>query len=299
MKKIKIWIKTLNFRTIPLSISGILMGSAIAFNLNFVDWTIFTFAMLTTVLFQLLSNVANDYGDGVKGTDSIDRVGPIRGVQSGEISINAIKRAVIIISVLALISAAILIYLASRNMPTNILWFYAFLAVASVVAAITYTVGKRAYGYYGMGDPMVFIFFGCVSVLGVFSLYTQTFDWINLLPATTIGLLCVGVLNVNNMRDYYSDTQTSKTTLVVKMGLPAGKIYHIILISVAILSLIVFLLLHDNILYFISLIPCIVLSFHLIKIASSQESKDFDPQLKVVVFSTFGISLLYFICSLL
>jgi len=299
MKRIKIWIKTLNFRTIPLSISGILMGSAIAFKMGFIDWTIFTFALLTTILFQLLSNVANDYGDGVKGTDSVDRVGPLRGVQSGEISIAAIRRAVIIISALALCSASVLIYVSSKGMSTNMLWLYAILAVASVIAAITYTVGKRAYGYYGMGDPMVFIFFGCVSVLGVFSLYTKTFDWQNLLPATTIGLLCVGVLNVNNMRDYYSDRQTSKITLVVKMGLNGGKIYHTLLVITAISCLILFLINNHSIVSFLSLLPGIALFIHLMKVAKTQASKDLDPQLKVVVFSTFGIGLLYFICSLL
>ena len=168
---IKAWISAARLRTLPLSLSGIIAGSAVAYHYGFWDWKIFTLAMLTTVLFQIVSNLANDLGDGIKGTDNDDRIGPERMIQSGAITPKQMRLAVIIISVLSLASAGALLYLGAQRLPDAIIWMYIGLAILCVVAAITYTVGKRAYGYHGMGDLMVFLFFGLVSVLGVYSLF--------------------------------------------------------------------------------------------------------------------------------
>lgn len=295
MTKKQAWVEAIRPRTLPLSLSGIIFGAAIAFQQAAVNWTIFALAISTTLLFQILSNLANDYGDGVKGTDNADRVGPMRAVQSGVISHKTMKSAVIFTAILSSISAIALIYFGTQQMPQSVMIMYGVLAIFCVIAAITYTVGKKAYGYHGLGDVMVFIFFGLVSVLGVYSLFTKTFDWINLLPATTIGLLSVGVLNLNNMRDYPSDKKAGKNTLVVKIGVDFAKMYHTLVIIIAIVCLVAFLIEKKNAAGFISIIPAIGLLFHLMKVAKVRTTKDFDPELKVVALSTFFIAVFYFI----
>jgi len=295
MTKKQAWVEAIRPRTLPLSLSGIIFGAAIAFQQLAVNWTIFALAISTTLLFQILSNLANDYGDGVKGTDNADRVGPMRAVQSGVISHQTMKSAVIFTAILSSISAIALIYFGTQQMPQSVMIMYGVLAIFCVIAAITYTVGKKAYGYHGLGDVMVFIFFGLVSVLGVYSLFTKTFDWINLLPATTIGLLSVGVLNLNNMRDYPSDKKAGKNTLVVKIGVDFAKMYHTLVIIIAIVCLVAFLIEKKNAAGFISIIPAIGLLFHLMKVAKVRTTKDFDPELKVVALSTFFIAVFYFI----
>lgn len=295
MTKKQAWVEAIRPRTLPLSVSGIIFGASIAFQQDAINWTVFALAISTTLLFQILSNLANDYGDGVKGTDNADRVGPMRAVQSGVISHKTMKIAVIFTAFLSLISAVALIYFGTQQMPTSVMLIYGVLAIFCVIAAITYTVGKKAYGYHGLGDLMVFIFFGLVSVLGVYSLFTKTFEWTNLLPATTIGLLSVGVLNLNNMRDYASDKKAGKNTLVVKMGIDYAKMYHTLVIVVAIVCLVAFLIEKKSSIGFISFIPAIGLLFHLMKVAKVRTTKEFDPELKVVALSTFFISIFYFI----
>lgn len=295
MTKKQAWVEAIRPRTLPLSLSGIIFGAAIAFQQGAINWTVFALAISTTLLFQILSNLANDYGDGVKGTDNADRIGPMRAVQSGVISHKTMKIAVIFTALLSLISAVALIYFGTQQMPTSVMLIYGVLAIFCVIAAITYTIGKKAYGYHGLGDLMVFIFFGLVSVLGVYSLFTKTFEWINLLPATTIGLLSVGVLNLNNMRDYPSDKKAGKNTLVVKMGIDYAKMYHTLVIVVAIVCLVAFFIEKKSSIGFISVIPAIGLLFHLMKVAKVRTTKEFDPELKVVALSTFFISIFYFI----
>lgn len=295
MSKQKAWIEAIRPRTLPLSLAGIVFGSAIAFKDGFVDWVIFTLSISTTLLFQILSNLANDYGDGVKGTDNKDRVGPTRAIQSGIISQKEMKNAIVFTAVLSFISAGTLIYFGTQNMPLSVMWSYVALAIFCVLAAITYTVGKRAYGYHGHGDVMVFIFFGLVSVLGVYSLYTKTFNINNVLPAISIGLLSVAVLNLNNMRDYASDKKAGKNTLVVKIGVDFAKMYHTLLIFIALICLFSFLIKSTKIVEFIAFLPAISLGLHIMKVAKIKTTKDFDPELKVVALSTFAIAVLYFV----
>lgn len=295
MTKGQAWIKAIRLRTLPLSLAGIILGSAIAFQLGKIDWKIFAFACITTILFQVLSNLANDLGDGMKGTDNDDRIGPIRAIQSGVISQQEMKVAVAVTAFLSLISAGALIVVSATGMTQEILIVYGILALLSIAAAITYTVGKKAYGYNGLGDLMVLIFFGLVSVLGVVSLYTKTFDWQHLLPALSIGLLSTAVLNLNNMRDYVSDSKANKRTLVVMMGLNLAKLYHALLILGGIIALAVFIAQLKNPLLFIALIPGVILLLHLRQVMATQDPKAFDPELKKVALSTFGIALLYFI----
>ncbi len=291
MASISTWIQAFRLRTLPLSLAGILMGSAAAYHHECWDWRIFTLAMVTTVLFQILSNLANDYGDGVKGTDNASRIGPQRTVQSGFIRPKAMRNAIVLFSFLSLGCAGVLIYFGARDMPESIIWMYAGLALFSVLAAITYTVGKRAYGYHGLGDLMVFLFFGLVSVLGVFSLYAKAFLNENILLAACVGLLSTAVLNLNNMRDYQNDREAKKQTLVVKMGPNFAKFYHSLLVLLALVSLATYLVRTDEPIFLICGVPAAVLFIHLRKVMSTTNPKEFDPQLKVVALSTFALSI--------
>lgn len=292
MSKSKAWISALRLRTLPLSLSGILLGSGVAHYNGYWNTTIFVLALLTTILFQIVSNLANDLGDGIKGTDNENRIGPERAVQSGLISQKEMKTAVIFTSLLSLLSAIALIYFGSANMPNSIIIFYVVLAIACIAAAIMYTVGKKAYGYHGMGDIMVFIFFGVVSVLGVYSLYAKSFLDANILLAIFVGLLSTAVLNLNNMRDYQNDAKSNKNTLVVKMGPNNAKFYHVLLIITALVSLTLFLDRLREPVAFLTLLPSILLFVHIRKVMQTKNPKDFDPELKKVALSTFAISLI-------
>jgi len=293
MSSVKSWISALRLRTLPLSVSGIIVGSFIAKLNGFWDWKIFTLGISTTLLFQVLSNLANDLGDSQKGTDNAQRIGPVRAVQSGTISKRQMKTAVGITAFLSLVSAGFLIFLGTKGLPQNILVAYIVLAVLCVIAAITYTMGKRAYGYSGLGDLFVLIFFGFVSVLGIYTFYSKSFDWLNLLPATSIGLLSTAVLNLNNMRDRVNDARSGKNTLVVKMGANWAKLYHAMLILGALVAHLAFILPKKEEWFFLSLIPFVLILFHLRKVMQTREEKEFDPELKKVALSTFAISLLF------
>ncbi len=291
MTKTSAWISAMRLRTLPLSLSGIIIGSAIAFSNGYWDTLIFALAICTTILFQVLSNFANDLGDGQKGTDNENRIGPTRAVQSGVISSSEMKIAVIITSILSFTSAGSLIFVASSNMNTNTVYFYIGLTIASVLAAITYTVGKKAYGYHGMGDLMVLFFFGGVSVLGVYSLYAPVFYIDNILVSLFVGLLSVAVLNLNNMRDYKNDEASGKNTLVVQMGPNYAKFYHSILIITAISSLFIFIQRQDNLILLLGMVPSLYLFYHIRKVMTITKAEDFDPELKRVALSTFAVSL--------
>lgn len=302
----KHWIEAARLRTLPLSVSGIIVGSVYA-SVNptenvltpseVFNWKIFAFALLTTLGLQVLSNFANDYGDGIKGTDNEDRVGPTRAIQSGVITPQAMKRALVITSVLTLLSAIFLIYLAfgANNLAYSL--FYLVLGILAIASAIRYTVGSSAYGYRGYGDIFVFVFFGLVSTLGVNFLYSKQLDLILILPAAAIGLLSVGVLNLNNMRDQASDAKSGKNTIVVKIGAEAAKKYHYFLIVTAMVSIMVFALLSDFRLdQYLFLLVYIPLVKHLIRVSKNNDPKSLDPELKTVALSTFFLSILLSLC---
>jgi 1,4-dihydroxy-2-naphthoate octaprenyltransferase len=304
----KHWIQAARLRTLPLSVSGIIAGSMYALAnptdnvltpTEVFNWRIFGFAILTTLGLQILSNFANDYGDGMKGTDNEDRVGPKRAIQSGVISPEAMKRAIIITSLLTLLSAILLIYYAFAD--TNIWYslFFLVLGVLSIASAIRYTVGNTAYGYRGYGDLFVFVFFGLVSTLGVNFLYSKQLDFVLFLPASAIGLLSVGVLNLNNMRDEASDRKSNKNTIVVKIGGAKAKKYHYFLVITAMVLVIIFALLsHFHFDQYLFLLAYIPLTKHLINVYKNQEPRLLDPELKKLALSTFALSILLALCMI-
>lgn len=293
MSKLKPWLSAFRLRTLPLSLSGIIIGASLAYSKGVFNSLIFTLAILTTVSFQILSNLANDYGDGVKGTDGENRIGPKRAIQSGEISHKAMFNAIKINVLICILLSLLLIFYAfgSKHLLYTIIFFA--LAGLSIYAAIRYTMGDSAYGYKGLGDVFVFIFFGLVSVLGSYFLYVKQVDFFAVLPAVALGMLSMGVLNLNNMRDRESDIEAKKITLAVRLGESKSKSYHFVLILGAMFIGLVFGILYFksayNLLFLLSYIP---LTKHLTVVYKTKNPRDFDPQLKVLSLSTFLFAIL-------
>lgn len=230
MSKIKAWLISLRLRTLPLALSSILMGSFVALAAQGFSWHVIIWASLTTLFLQIISNLANDYGDALSGADNEQRQGPRRMIQSGIISLQEMKRAVIICSILALTSGLILIIPTLKE--TRLVAFaYLLMGLAAIGAAIRYTVGKSPYGYRGLGDLYVFLFFGLLGVAGTYFLHTGIWRWEVLLPSWAIGMFSSGVLNINNIRDIESDRVSRKRTLVVLLGRRKAAWYHFILLS--------------------------------------------------------------------
>ncbi len=293
----KHWVEAARVRTLPLSVSGIIVGSFYAMSQGMFNWNIVVFALLTTLGLQILSNFANDYGDGVKGTDNQDRVGPKRAIQSGVISPSEMKKAMTITSIITLLFAVLLIYFAFKDHYLLYSFIFFVLGILAIASAIRYTVGKGAYGYRGFGDLFVFIFFGLVSTFGVYFMFSKSIDWLLLLPAIAIGFLSVGVLNLNNMRDEESDRKSGKNTLVVKMGGAAAKKYHYFLVISAMILVLVFAFLNDfhfdQYIFVVAYFPMIG---HLITVYKNQNPKLLDPELKKLAISTFLLAILLALC---
>ncbi|MBN4058006.1 1,4-dihydroxy-2-naphthoate octaprenyltransferase [Olleya sp. AH-315-K02] len=293
MNKLKPWISAFRLRTLPLSVSGIIVGSSMAYYSGFYKISIFIFAFLTTISLQVLSNLANDYGDGIKGTDNKNRIGPERALQSGKITPEQMLKAIKINILMVVLFAFLLIYSAfnSSQLLYSLLFF--ILALISIYAAVKYTMGSKAYGYKALGDIMVFVFFGLISVMGTYFLYAKQLDNILILPSCILGLLSAGVLNLNNMRDIESDKASNKITIAVKLGIKKAKVYHSFLIITAILLSVLFAIFYfnsfSNLVFLIVIIPLIM---HIITIKKTQEPKLLDPQLKVLALSTFALALL-------
>lgn len=279
------WIQAARLRTLPLTLSSIVLGTALAAEVAFFNAWVFIGCLCTALLFQVLSNFANDYGDGVKGTDA-NRTGEKRAVASGSISALEMKKAVYLFAALSLLSALALVFYATRHLDLRITIAFIALGLAAIWAAITYTVGKRAYGYRGMGDLYVFLFFGLVGVGGSYYLQASELTWMVLLPAASVGLLSVGVLNLNNMRDLSTDKEAGKITVALRLGLPGAKVYHTILVLLA--WDLAFLYSHFmgpkpyGWLYWLSL-PLFVV--HLRQVYKST-SEQLDPKLKQLALST-------------
>lgn len=288
------YVQAARLRTLPLSLSGIIVGSFLAASQGAFNWKICVLALLTTTGFQVLSNFANDYGDGVKGTDNNDRVGPERALQSGAISPKQMLRAIIITIIITLSIAVSLIYVSFGKDDFLLSLLFFVLGICSIVAAIKYTMGSNAYGYSGLGDVFVFLFFGLLSVLGSFFLFTKQLDLQLLMPASVLGFLSAAVLNLNNMRDHDSDKKSNKNTLVVKMGVQKARIYHYVLLILAVLLSVIYVALnHQKPVQWLFLFAFIPIGFHFMRVVNTKDAKLLDPELKVLALSTFLFSLLF------
>jgi len=299
LSKIAAWLNAARLRTLPLSVSGVVVGTALANFQEKNDSLIFILALLTTIGFQVTSNFANDYGDGVKGTDNDDRIGPKRALQSGLLSPVELRNGIIISVLCSLLFAVALLYFSFGLENIEYFALFGVLAFLSIWAAIKYTVGKSAYGYRGLGDIFVFTFFGLLAVLGSLFLYTKFIIASAWLPAISIGMLSVGVLNLNNLRDYESDKKSNKNTMIVKMGFQNGKKYHYALMLIAFVCMLLFISLNTHSWYqFIPLMAFIPVLFHVKKVYEVKEPRLLDPELKKVALSTFLLALLFYITLL-
>ena len=290
---LKAWISAARIRTLPLSVSGILIGSSYAYFSEKFIFSVFFITILTTISYQLLSNFANDYGDGVKGTDD-NRIGPKRTVQSGLISLVLMKKGVVVLSLIASFLTLTLIILAFGLNSFYVLIFAALGGLA-IFSAIKYTVGKFAYGYFGLGDLFVFIFFGLISVLGSNFLFDSVLEFKLLSPSIVLGLLSVGVLNLNNMRDIQNDAECGKKTLAVVLGSQKAKLYHLFITSFALLLICHFqyeLNISSNSLNFFLIINSLGLVFHMAKAHKVSSPKEYDKYLKVLALHAFLFSVL-------
>ena len=309
MTTLKAWIAAARLRTLPLSVSGVIVGSAFGnsafqmpegitncfgfYPIPVYKSPLFWLAIAVTIGFQILSNFANDYGDGIKGTDA-NRQGEKRMVASGLISPKQMKIGMIITGAITFFLATILIFGAFGNENFILSFVFFNLALASIIAAVKYTVGKNAYGYSGLGDVFVFLFFGLLSVLGSYFLFTKTLQWELLLPATAIGCFSTAVLNLNNLRDSENDAEVGKRTLVVKMGFEKAKKYHAFLLFCGILCAVGYSILNYwdamQFVYAIAFIPFIL---NVKTVFKNKEPRLLDSELKKVALSTFLFAILF------
>ena len=296
----KHWLQAFRLRTLPLAVSSIIVASAVAYVADRFRYSgpvqfhplVLALAILTAILLQVLSNLANDLGDHQHGTDNKDRVGPQRAVQSGAISPTQMKRAMVICGLLAFVSGCSLI-ITAFGISTTALMFL-LIGLAAIGAAVKYTFGSNPYGYVGLGDISVFVFFGLVGVCGTYYLHTRFIHPAVLLPAIAFGLLSAGVLNVNNMRDIVNDAASGKRTLVVRMGSSNAKVYHTALVAGGVLCLILFTVqssMNWPRWMFLLVLPGFII--HLRRVWSAPEPRALDPQLKVLAMGTFLTALLF------
>jgi 1,4-dihydroxy-2-naphthoate octaprenyltransferase len=288
----KSWLRAMRLRTLPLSLATILTGNFLAIAVNQWSVLVMIFSILTTIFLQVLSNLANDLGDHLKGTDNQNRVGPARSTQSGEISVKEMKTGIYIFIVLSLVTGISLLLFSKMEWKG----FFVFLGlgIASIFAAIFYTMGKRPYGYRAMGDVFVFLFFGLLGVGGSFYLNTGIIFNELIFPAASIGFFSAAVLNMNNMRDHINDKANNKNTLVVFLGFEKARIYHSFLILGGCAAILIFILQNyhspKNLLFLLAF-PIYLLN--LVKVWKVNDPIDLDPELKKIALGTFLFSILF------
>lgn len=286
------WFQAIRPKTLPLAVLSILTGHALAAQTISISYSTLILTLLTAVLLQILSNLANDFGDTLKGTDNVERLGPKRVMQQGLISIRQMKQAIGITTGLVMVIGSALIQTSFDHQSEQYGFF--FLGAFAILAALGYTLGNKPYGYYGFGDLSVLIFFGWLGVLGSDYLQTGTFTFQYILPATGIGLFAVAVLNMNNLRDHDNDKKHGKNTLVVQLGLTKAKIYHLFLISSGFISLGFFCIVEQKPIQsglFLILLPYAI---HLGKLVlKTDETIDFIPQMAKTIRLSMGVGILF------
>lgn len=293
MSSIKIWLSAFRLRTLPLALSSILMGTLLAVSHGHFNTLVFLLGVLTTIFLQILSNLANDYGDAKSGIDGVDRKGPSRTVQSGLITREDMKRMLYVFVLLSLLSGVALIILALGDQWLKGLLFFV-LGLGAIAAAINYTVGKSPYGYSGWGDLFVLLFFGFVGVMGSYFLLSG--QWVPMLifPAISTGLFSVAVLNLNNIRDIESDRKNGKFSIPVRLGRSRAVIYHYLLLVLGMVSAITYVIFEGTTWYswaFLLVTPLLIVNARAVSV--KKEAADLDPFLKQMAISTLIFVLLF------
>ncbi len=295
MTAIAAWIETFRLRTLPLALSTIFLGSFLAAYKDSFQWKVLLWAVLTTLFLQILSNLANDYGDAVKGVDNEDRLGPKRSLQKGMVSLQQMKIAIIVFVLLSLVSGILLLVTGVKNIEFSTQFLFLGFGIVAIIAALKYTMGKNPYGYSGVGDIAVFIFFGILGVIGTYYLHVQQVSYLEFLPAMSIGFFSTGVLNLNNLRDRDNDAKHGKRTIVVKIGLGKAKIYHALLLLSGMLSAILFSIFNDSASYWqwIYLPSFIGVVKSIITVQRNENAVELYPELKKLAINTLIFSILF------
>ncbi len=286
MRQLSPWILAARPRTLPLALASIGMGAFLAASVDAFRINVFLLSALTTVFLQVLSNLANDYGDSIHGADSAEREGPTRAVQAGYISLQTMKKAIVGFALLSFFCGIALI-LTALGLQLKTVLFFLSVGVMAIIAAITYTSGNKPYGYAGLGDASVLIFFGLVGVLGSFYLHTHYLDWPYLLPALSCGLFSTAVLNLNNIRDIKTDSIAGKKSIPVRIGRQRAVIYHwsLLLSGMAVSVLYVFLNFRSYTqLLFLICLPLLIKNG--LAVQRKQQAKELDPYLKQMAITT-------------
>jgi 1,4-dihydroxy-2-naphthoate octaprenyltransferase len=281
------WLSAFRLRTLPLALSSIGMGSFLAASQKQFNLSVFILCALTTILLQILSNLANDYGDSIHGADSLERQGPKRAVQSGQISRRQMGMAIVICALLAFGTGIYLLYEALKDASRNTILLFLGLGILSIIAAITYTAGKKPYGYAGLGDVSVLLFFGWVGVIGTFYLHTKEYHWLILLPATSCGLFAVAVLNINNIRDIESDKKAGKLSIPVRLGKSRAVLYHWILLALGLACAVWYVVFtYNNVFQFLFLLSIPLLWKNASGVWRKHKAAELDPYLKQMALTT-------------
>ncbi len=294
------WISAMRLRTLPLAASTVLAGASSAFAFGKFNWQVFFLILFTTLFLQILSNLANDLGDAIKGTDDENRLGPTRSIQSGVITRQQMKYMIVLFASISFILGLGAIYFSFETINTTT-FLFVILGLAAIAAAMKYTLGKNPYGYSGLGDVFVFIFFGIIGVTGTDFLLSGSFHWSSLLPAYTVGVFSSAVLNLNNIRDHKNDKLHGKNTIVVKLGMKKAKALHFFLIISGMAALAIFLLIYPMNIWFsllVFLIPT-ALGKHLNIVKNTKNEQLLDPELKTVALITFGTFLVFFLSQII
>jgi 1,4-dihydroxy-2-naphthoate octaprenyltransferase len=288
------WISAFRPRTLPLALASILTGGFLAKSAGQFNWPVVALAALTTILLQILSNLANDYGDSQNGADSVHRQGPQRAVQSGAITPAEMKRAMWGFGLASLASGVALLLVALGFEAAWVLLTFFVLGLSAIWAAVNYTAGSRPYGYAGLGDVSVFLFFGIVGVCGTYFLQTLTLPLVVLLPAAALGCFATAVLNVNNIRDIVSDKLAGKITVPVRLGPQHARRYHWLLLVLGVGAAVVYVALNYHSPWqwlFVLSLPLFL--FNGRQVWARQESMHLDPLLKQMALSTLVFTLLF------
>ena len=218
------WLAGARPRTLPAAVSPVVAGTGVAAYFDDAVWWKALLALVVSLALQVAVNYANDYSDGIRGTDA-DRVGPMRLVGSGVAAPGSVKRA----AFLAFGVAGV----AGLGLAASTAWWLVAVGAVSVLAAWFYTGGSRPYGYLGLGEVMVFVFFGLVAVVGTTYVQTETFELPALYAAVGVGALACAILVVNNLRDIPTDTVAGKRTLAVVLGDDRTRALYVLLVAAA------------------------------------------------------------------
>lgn len=291
------WVEASRPRTLPLALASILLGNILAYSSGSFSFLIAVLAIVTTVFLQILSNYANDFGDTQNGIDTKDRKVALRTVQTGKISTQEMKKAIIFLAIISFLAGIILLFQSLKNASLETWFFFLGLGLLSILAAITYTIGKRPYGYMGLGDISVFIFFGWVGTLGTYFLQTKQIDWTILLPASACGFLSMAVLNLNNLRDIENDIKNGKNSIPVRIGKKNGFLYQQALYIAAILGFGLYPIISGEEFSNVQNFALLVGYYPIIKISRSLKStmspQEIDPFLKKTALSTLWLIFIF------